>query len=358
MHVRAAAPGARDEDIDTPAPLVDLDVVEANILKLQQHLDEHGLRVRPHIKTHKSVAMAHKQLAAGAYGITCQKLSEAEVMVDAGISDVLITYNMVGNAKLHRLAMLSRRATVSVTVDSVEVADNMSKALAKAEATVGVLVECDSGGHRCGVQSPADAARLASRINKMDALTFMGLMTYPSGPGVGAWMDQAKKACEATGLTPAVISGGGTPGVWDPENLQGFTEYRAGVYIYNDRSIVSKGAAGWSDCALTVLATVVSRPTEDRAILDAGSKALTSDTLGLNGHGRIREYPEAVIETLSEEHAVVDLSSSTDKPAIGEKVTVVPNHACVVSNLFDEVYGIRRNVVEAVIPVSARGHVR
>lgn len=358
MQTAAARVGALVEDVDTPAVLIDLDVVDANIARLQRYLEANRVAARPHIKTHKSVEIAHRQLQAGAVGVTCQKLSEAEVMVDAGVNDVLITYNLLGDAKLTRLAMLAQRAKLTVTLDNETAAVAMSEALERFGASVDVLVECDSGGKRCGVQSPAAAAVLGSRVHGLPSLRFAGLMTYPSGPGVGDWMLEAKRACEAHGLQVEVMSGGGTPGVWDVDNLRGFTEYRAGVYVYNDRSIVAKGAASWEDCALTVLTTVVSRPTDQRAVLDAGSKALTSDTLGLDGHGRIREYPEAAIVGLSEEHGVAEFATPSQTPLVGAKVRVIPNHACVVSNLFDEVYGVRAGRVEAVLPISARGHVR
>ncbi|MBE0531816.1 MAG: D-TA family PLP-dependent enzyme [Rhodospirillales bacterium] len=344
--------------VDTPAVIVDLDVVEANVRRFQAYCDEHGLRLRPHIKTHKIPEFAALQMKAGAVGINCQKIGEAEVMVDAGMSDILITFNILGAAKLARLRRLAGRCALTVTADSETVVAGLAEAMAGAERPLDVLVECDTGAGRCGVQSPEAARDLARRIAAMSPLRFKGLMTYPKAGAARAaadWLAKAKALCEEDGLPCPVVSSGGTPDMWGAGDLDTVTEYRVGTYIYNDRSLIARKVCTVADCALNVLATVVSRPTAGRAIIDAGSKALTSDLLGLDGHGFIPELPEASIHALSEEHGFVDLGNGTGQPSVGDKIRVIPNHACVVSNLVDRVYAIRGGKVSGILRVQARG---
>lgn len=344
--------------LDTPAVLIDLPTAEANLTRFQAYCNTHGLAARPHIKTHKLPDFAHRQVELGAVGITCQKIGEAEVMVASGIRDVLLTYNILGVAKLERLKRLAAHCRLSVVADNDVVVQGLADAFAGGPP-LAVLVECDSGGGRCGVQTPAEAAKLAQRIDRADGLCFGGLMTYPPKGNIEAvrdWLGEAMHVFQRAGLACEVVSSGGTPDIWRAHEVSAATEHRAGTYIYNDRSLVERGTCTWEECALDVLTTVVSRPTETRAILDAGSKALSSDLLGLEGHGHIREYPAAVIHALSEEHAVVDLTACTGaKPAVGERVHVVPNHACVVSNLFNQVHGVADGRLQRVFTVEARG---
>lgn len=346
--------------IDTPAVLIDLDRVEANLARAQAYADAKGIALRPHIKTHKLPRFAKRALEMGAAGITVQKLGEAEVFADAGIADIFLPYNIIGPAKLARLKALAGRITIAVTADSAETVSGLSQAFADAPSPLTVLVECDTGMGRCGVQSPAAALTLARGIAGSPGLVFGGLMTYPAAGAVAAnarWLAEAKALLTAEGLAPAIVSNGGTPDLWRAHEVAAATEHRPGTYIYMDRYQVEKGVGGLEDCALTVLATVVSRPTPDRAIIDAGSKALSSDTLGLSGFGLIAAYPEAIITSLSEEHGIIDLSASADKPAIGELVRIIPNHACVVSNLFDTVHLISGDGDLETVPVAARGRV-
>jgi D-serine deaminase-like pyridoxal phosphate-dependent protein len=224
-----------------------------------------------------------------------------------------------------------------------------------------LLVECDTGAGRNGVQTPAEAVALAQLIDRLPGLEFRGLMTYPpklKAEQAAAFFDETIALCRRSGLPVTVVSSGGTPDMWQAGQGGGVTEYRAGTYIYNDRMIVASGAATVEDCALTVLSTVVSRPTDDRAIIDAGSKTLAADLMGPEaGHGLLTAYPQANIQRLNEEHGTVDLSRCNARPSIGELVRVVPNHACVVSNLFDRVHGVRGDVVVSIWDVAARGRV-
>lgn len=328
-------------EIDTPAALVDLDVAKRNIERFQRYANRHGLRVRPHIKTHKLPAVAEMQLSAGAIGITCQKVSEAEAMVDgsSAINDVLITYNIVGEPKLKRLRALAERVKMSVVADNRAVVEGLSTFFMGMKTPLTVLVECNTGANRCGVASPAAAAELAVAIAASPGLTFGGLMTYPpvgAEGAVEAFMRKAKEAIEARGVPVRDISSGGTPSMMNADKAPITTEYRPGTYVYNDRSLVSRGVCEWDDCALTVLATVVSVPAPDRAIIDAGSKTLTSDLLGLSGYGHVLGRDDIAIDQLSEEHGRL-VSTRPIGLKVGDRVRIVPNHACVVTNMVDEV---------------------
>jgi D-serine deaminase-like pyridoxal phosphate-dependent protein len=347
-------------DIDTPAILVDRRVAEANLKKAQDYADRHGIALRPHIKTHKLPLFAHRQIALGAVGITCQKLGEAEVMADAGLMDIHVSYNILGRQKLERLKALHRRVTISVTADSSEVVSGYADAFADSAQPLTVLVECDTGADRCGVQSPADALALARHIEAETGLAFGGLMTYPPRDRreeVDRWLGETVALLNGAGIACPRVSNGGTPDFYSVSEVASATEHRPGTYIYSDRMQVAFGHGTLEDCALTVLATVVSRPTDNRAILDSGSKALAADLCPAPGHGHIVEYPEAVITGLNEEHGMVDISECNRKPAIGEKVRIIPNHVCVVSNLFDTVNLIEDGEVIAHLPVAARGKV-
>ncbi|MBU1306237.1 MAG: D-TA family PLP-dependent enzyme [Alphaproteobacteria bacterium] len=346
--------------LDTPAVLIDIDRVEANLARTQSYADSHGLRLRPHIKTHKLPRFAKRAMELGAVGITVQKLGEAEVFADAGITEIFLPYNIIGAAKLARLRALAERVNISVTADSVTTVAGLSDSFATANKPLTVLVECDTGMGRCGVQTPEAAVALAQLIAASPGLVFGGLMTYPAAGQVeanAAWLAMAKSELIRAGLPANVISNGGTPDLWRAHEVTAATEHRPGTYIYMDRFQVAKGVGSFADCALTVLATVVSRPTEDRAIIDAGSKALTSDTLGMTGFGLIEAYPEGVITGLSEEHGTIDLSRCSNKPVIGETLRIIPNHACVVSNLFDTVHLISGDQLVETVGVAARGRV-
>ncbi|RWK43178.1 D-TA family PLP-dependent enzyme [Mesorhizobium sp.] len=345
------------DDLDTPAILIDVDRAEANIARAQAHADRHGLKLRPHIKTHKLPYWAKKQIAAGAVGITCQKIGEAEVMADAGLTDIFLPYNILARAKLGRLKALHGRVTLSVTSDSMETLKGLDATFADPGQPLKVLVECDTGMGRCGVQSASEAVALAKEIDKAKGLAFGGLMTYPAAGRAAeaeAWLADARQALAASGLACQRISSGGTPDLWRASEASVVTEYRPGTYIYLDRYQVAKGVGSLDDCALTVLSTVVSHPTPTRAILDAGSKALSSDTLGLPDFGELLGIAGATVTSLSEEHGNITLSGDA-RLHIGERVRIVPDHCCVVTNLFDEVHLITGERVLETLPVAARG---
>lgn len=353
--------GTRLEDLETPVPVIDIGIVERNLIRWQRRCDALGLANRPHIKTHKLVPLAKAQIALGAAGITVQKLGEAEVMAEAGITDMLLTYNVVGRHKLERLADLMRRTAIKVVADNEAVLEGLGHAASAAGRPLQVLVECDTGAGRNGVQSPAAAIALAEAIDRTPGLAFGGLMTLPKNGARGqmaAFLEASQAGLAASGLAAATVSTGGSPDMWKDEGLAEVTEYRAGTYIYSDRMQVAAGAVTPDDCALSVLATVVSVPTQDRAMLDAGSKSLTSDLMGLEGYGEVRTLSGAPVYAMSEEHGFLDISKVNDKPKVGDLLRITPNHVCPVVNLFDKVVFVHGDEVLGAVRVDARGTVQ
>src|SRR5579871_1290131 len=347
----------------TPCAVIDMDKVERNIVRIQKACEAAGVANRPHIKTHKSPVIAKRQVAAGAIGITCQKLGEAEIMADeAGIDDILISYNLIGEEKMARLAALQAKANMTVAADNPTVVAGLPKAAEMSGRPLSVLVECDTGRKRAGVETPAEAIALAREIAASKGLTFAGFMLYPTETGwteAQKFFDEALAGVREHGLEAKMVSTGGTPNMKNVGKLKGATEHRPGTYIYNDRMQVAAGVASWEDCALNIYSTVVSRAAPDRGILDAGSKTLTSDPGGgLDGFGLILEHPEARIARFAEEHGFLDLTRSNTRPKVGEVVRIVPNHVCVVVNMMDEVVMVRGEEIVGVLPVAARGKLR
>jgi D-serine deaminase-like pyridoxal phosphate-dependent protein len=339
-------------DVATPAAVVDLDLLESNLARWQEHCDRVGLANRPHVKTHKCVEIARRQVGIGARGITCQTLHEAEVMVDAGIDDVLIPYNVVGDRKLQQLASLLRRAPVQVTADDPALLAGLGGAATDAGRELGVLVDCDTGLGRTGVPSPEEAAELAEAIARTPGLRFVGLITFPALPGASSFLEASSALIRRRGLAVETVSAGGTPTMWQSGELRPLvTEYRVGTYAFNDRNTVASGAATIEEVALTFVATVVSRR-DGRAIVDAGSKALSSERAD-DGFGLVLEAPASRLVRLDEEHGYVELAAGDDLE-LGQQVRIVPNHVCVAVNLTDELVAVRDGEIAARWPV-ARG---
>ena len=346
----------------TPAVVIDLDIVERNVDRLQAACDAAGLANRPHIKTHKSTVLAALQIEKGARGITCQKLGEAEVMAAAGLDDIVISYNLLGEEKTARLARLLRDGiNVRPCADNPVAVDWYAEAARAAERTMGVLVECDTGRERAGVTTPEEAIDLARRIAGHAGLRFDGLLLYPPDDKMRetqAFLDEAKAGLAEHGLGTAIVSTGGTPNLRHLGAITGATEHRSGTSIFNDRMMMACGAATLEDCALAVYATVVSRAAPERGILDSGSKTLTADPGGgLAGYGLLREYPKARIKGFAEEHGMLDLAACDAKPVIGETVSIIPNHVCVVVNMVDQLVTVRGEEIVGTLPVAARGKI-
>lgn len=371
----------RISELPTPSVLVENSRVERNLERMQTAATARGLRLRPHAKTHKSVVMARRQIAGGAVGICCAKLGEAEVFAAAGIADIRLPYP-INPANGDRVLALLDRTRLSFIVDHADVAQGWSDVVHRAGRAVDVLVKVDVGFHRCGID-PADpgAAAFVARVAELPGLNFRGLLSH-AGHGYGAGSpgeaaaiarDEARilgtlaAQVASFGVPVEEISVGATPTARFSINEAGITEMRPGNYIYFDRTQVALGAAQWDDCALTVLARVVSRPAADRLILDCGGKTLTTDQgRGWGetaGYGAVLKALEASepdgalsVDRLSEEHATVGVSG-TSALQPGDLVRVVPNHSCVVSNLVDAVWLVEGSEVLERIEVSARGRI-
>jgi D-serine deaminase-like pyridoxal phosphate-dependent protein len=353
---------------ETPIPLVDLDRLERNLDRMAGYARAHNLSLRPHTKTHKSPWIAAEQIARGAVGLTCATLLEAEVMAEVS-DNLLLAYPPVGEAKLQRLLSLPQSCDITVALDSAAVAERLAAAAHQRDRPVGVLVELDLGMRRIGVQVVEQAVELARLLARLSPLVFRGIAFYPGhirqptgsqAPELqrlrGA-LQSAIQAFDRAGMQPEIVSGGSTPTVWNTHEIDGVTEIRPGTYVYNDRITAQLGACDWNDCALTILATVVSTSVAGQAVIDAGSKALGREPAegGGDGYGALLDRPEIVLRRLSEEHGILDLSQTSWRPVVGEQVRVVPNHVCIAVHLHEQVYGIRGSQVETTWPVKARG---
>ena len=354
-------------NLDTPALVVDLDIVEENNRRLIEHLAPRGISLRPHAKTHKSVAIARLQLEAGARGITVGTLGEAEVFAAAGIRDLFLAYPIwaVG-PKAARLRALHEWSPIAVGIDSVAGAERLAAAVAGLEPALRVLVEVDSGGLRSGIGSPAIVASVADAARRL-GLDVVGVFTHAghgyAGPEArpAAAADEvrtlgaAAAALRAAGIECAIVSAGSTPTMWDAAAGE-VTEIRAGTYVLGDRQQAVLGSIALADVALHVAATVVSTSVPGQVVLDGGAKTLTKDRAPyLEGHGHVRGYPDAVIDRLSDYHGVVTIPEGTPAPHLGEVVAIVPNHVCPVVDLFDWFVATRGDKVLGTWPVDARG---
>lgn len=340
-------------DLETPSVLIDLDLMEVNIATMQGKCDALGIAFRPHIKTHKIPDIARRQLDAGAAGIACQKVSEAEVFADAGFGDIQIPYNIVGARKTRRLAELAKRAKVTVTVDSQPVIDGIAAAAQAVGATIHMMVELVSLGQRTGT-TPEAALALARHIQATDNLHLAGVMIYPSDAAVRPRLLETLALLEAEDIAVEQVSGGGSGAVSDMHLLPELTEMRVGTCIFWDWNSVSAGYAGFDNCAMRVRASVVSANEPSRVILDSGSKSIQSETVE-GQFGYIAEYPQAQIYKVNEEHGYVDFNACGSMPSVGEIVHIIPVHTCVVTNLHNQLYGLRGDYIEVVWDVAARG---
>jgi D-serine deaminase-like pyridoxal phosphate-dependent protein len=344
----------------------------ANMDRMQSAVDAAAVRLRPHSKTHKSPQIAKWQIERGAVGICCAKLGEAEVFAEAGIADIRLPYPL-NPSNADRVIRLLDRTQLSFIVDHREVARQWSEKMTAAGRSVDVLVKVDVGFHRCGIDpSAADAVDMIRDIAGLPGLRLRGLLAH-AGHAYHAHSEEHMReiaesevrtlcdlatACRRAGVRIDELSAGATPPARHSLRQSGLTEYRPGNYVYFDRTQVALGAATLDDCALTVLATVVSKPAPDRIILDCGSKTLSSDAArGFSptpGYGVALMHSNLLIERLSEEHATVRVTNELTTLEPGDRVRVLPNHSCVVSNLVDRVWLLDGNNCEA-LPIAARG---
>jgi 3-hydroxy-D-aspartate aldolase len=367
--------GAALAAVDTPALLIDLDAFERNLARMADFTKSAGVRLRPHSKTHKSPDIAARQVALGAVGVCCQKVSEAEIMVAGGIGDVMVSNEVAGPTKLDRLAALAGKAKITVCTDDIANVGEIEAAAAKAGTTINVLVEIDVGGRRCGVPAGEPAVRIAEQIARSPHLRFAGLQAYYGSAQHMREADERREAIaravaqvketlrglEAVGLAATTISGAGT-GTYENEAASRiYTELQAGSYVFMDADYArNKRADGGPfdtyEHALFVYTTVMSAPVPERAVVDAGLKASAMDS----GMPLPWKLPGAAYHRPSDEHGILDLSASQVKPKRGDKVLLVPGHCDPTVNLHDWYVGIRglgsaNAKVECLWPVAARG---
>lgn len=358
-------------DIITPAVIIDLDTVERNIAAMAEKTARSGITHRPHIKTHKSVRLAQMQLKAGAVGITAAKLSEAEVFASCGFDDILIAHTMIGEAKLRRFARLHETIDVKTTVDSMIVAEGLSEVGVRTGKRVKVLIELDGGMNRCGRQPGEEIVRFAREVQVLPGIEIIGLMAYfgkiyaegVTPEALAEYVDYESDTIEKVtselqeaGIPLSVVSSGSTPSSRHVDKLRGVTEVRAGNYIFYDASAVQLGVARQEDCALRVIATVVSTPLPGMATIDAGTKTLTSDKAShREGFGIVVGYPGVTIMGLNEEHGALRFDPQQVSFAVGDRIEIIPNHSCVLPNLCDSVYGVRQGKWVETIRIDARG---
>ncbi len=364
---------AAGETIDTPAMVVDEVNLHQNIAEMAAWAASLGVNLRPHMKTHKTPQIARLQRAAGAVGATVAKLGEAEVFVDqAGIDDVLIAYPVVGVPKIARLLALMERAHITVTLDSRPAAEALARAMYDADRTLDVYVEVNTGQDRAGMRAGDEAVALALDLARMPGLNVVGVLTHEGHAGAsapemiadvalaaGQALVDTANAIRAHGVDILHVSVGSTPSAPYTPTVPGVTEMRPGTYVFYDNSIFRHGRIGPDRCAARIAATVVSRPAPDRAVVDAGSKALAMDMSPSHpGHGYIVGHPGATIARISEEHGVVLLPPDEPGFAVGDRVEIIPNHVCPTVNLTDELLVVRDGHVVDRWPVAARGKVR
>ncbi len=363
----------RVEELETPALVVDLDVLEINLREMAAYCAGHGLNLRPHVKTHKIPAIARMQIASGARGITVAKLGEAEVMARNGLDDILIAYPIVGSTKLARLVSLAGKVRIRVSVDSLEVAREISRAAREGGVTIGLLAEYDAGLRRCGVQTPDELVNLAHEMARLPGIEFLGLLFFPghirSMPAeqaplleqIDARLREAQDKLFRWGIGPGVVSGGSTPTAFQSHLMKTVTDIRPGTYVFNDFNTVVGGAADLSRCALTVHVTVVSTSVKGRAVIDGGSKTFSSDRVRggeAPGFGYCVDLPGLVLEAMSEEHGHLDTGGAGRQPKIGERLRFIPNHVCTALNLHNELWGARKEEVVERWEIQARGLVK
>lgn len=365
-----AAVGDRMADIDTPALILELDSFERNLQRMADSVAGKPMRLRPHSKSHKCPEIALRQIALGAVGVCCQKVSEAEVMVAAGIDNVLVSNEIVGLPKLDRLAELNAKAWVGVCVDDADVVDALEAAAARAGVEIPVLVEIEVGCMRCGVPAGDPAVELARKIAGKHHLHFAGLQAYQGraqhirdfrerGSAIDVATSLTRQTIEglaAAGLSCEIVGGGGSGTYLFEAGTDVYNELQPGSYVFMDadygRNLDEAGRFFRAfEFSLFVYATVMSRPTGDRAVVDAGLKAFSVDS----GMPTVLDIEDATLDRPSDEHGAITLRSAAGQPKIGDKVRLIPGHCDPTVNLYDWIVCVRNDTVEALWPVSARG---
>lgn len=362
-------------DLDTPCIVVDRDKMLDNINRYQRIANEAGVAIRPHAKTHKTPEIAQLQLEAGAVGVTVAKIGEAEAMADGGIRNIVIAYPVVGSGKLERLIQLAGRVELTVACDSYEVAKGISDAALYAGIVIPIWVEIDPGFGRVGVQPGPDLERLAQSLTSLQGIRVTGVIVF-GGHSYDAESDEQRKEVafqEAAiasqsanmlrgwGFPIETISAGSTPVSRFASIMKGITEIRPGTYVFGDLTQVKAKALDIGQCALTVMATIISRPAPDRAVIDAGTKVFTMDgedsAIG-TGRGYVIGHPDITVAWFNEEHGVLILPPSEQGLKVGDKLEIIPVHCCAVVNMLDELYIVHNDQVRDTWLIAARGKVK
>lgn len=358
--------------IDTPMLIVDEAIVQQNIDDMAEMAAGFGVALRPHIKTHKSTVVARKQLDAGAVGIMCAKIGEAEVFADAGITNIAVGYQIIGDLKIRRLLELMERADLTVTFDALSAAESLSSALQREGRELSVMLDVDTGLHRTGVPFGQPATDLALAVARLPGLKLVGVMTYEGQAAgeppetirgvalqAGERLVETAESIRKAGVPIQTVSVGSTPCSMYTPSVDGVTEMRPGTYVFRDTMGFRYGIYGPDRCAVRYLATVASRPAPDRAILDSGAKTLAADgSPGWPGYGYVVGHPEVRIDRLYEEHGVAILPDGEEGFALGDRVEIIPNHVCTSVNLHDRMTVVRDGVVVDEWTVDARARVR
>lgn len=365
----------KKEKLDTPVAIVDMDIMERNIKNMAEFTKKVGINLRPHVKTHKIPEIAKKQIKAGAIGITVAKISEAEIMEKSGIRDIYICTPIVGEEKVKKLMALSKKINkLYIAVDDIYQAEQLSRKAIKNNIKINVIILIELGFKRCGVLPGKPALKLAEKLSKLKNINLCGIAGYAGhvynaktvqeieriGKEEGKVMVEQANELRKHGFNINIVSVGSTPTAKTVGKVDGITEIRPGAYIFNDAMEIKLGVATPDTCALTIITTVVSRPTKDRAIIDAGSKVFSSD-IGLKnmrGYGIIKNKSKMKLEILHEEHGILKLYNSNVNIKIGDRLEIIPNHVCSVVNLFDKLIGIKNDKVEKIWQVSGRGKVQ
>ncbi len=360
--------------IDTPQLIVSEEIMQRNIAEMASFAKSIKVQLRPHIKTHKCLEIARLQIAAGAVGITCAKVGEAEVMVnEGGIDDVLLAYPIVGPLKYQRIVSLMEKARIAVAVDGTTAIETIGRAMAHHERVIDIYIEVNTGQNRSGVMWGEETVKMAQLIDRHPNLRLSGIMTHE---GHVAFVDVEQIAAEAKvagekmvdtagmirkqGIDLKTVSVGSTPAARLTPTVPGITEMRPGTYVFNDSSLFRFGDT-WTvdDCAARFVATVVSRTADDRCVIDAGSKTLAMDpSKAHEGHGYIVGHPDVIITKLSEEHGVCQLPAGEKGFQVGDTVEVIPNHICPTVNLMDQMAIVRDGKVIDYWKIAARGKVQ
>lgn len=357
-------------ELETPALLIDLDIMERNLERTASYAREHDLRLRPHTKTHKIPTLGRKQIALGAAGLTVAKVGEAEVMLDAGPPELYVAYPVIGRKKLERLMRVAAKTRITVGLDSVFAARQLSDAAREARTEVAVLAEMDVGLGRVGVSPGAALIELGKQIARLPRVNLQGITFYPGHiksadeenrerlAKLGEVVERAIAGWKRAELPLEIVSGGSTPLLFHSHEIPALNEIRPGTYIFNDKNTWYNGGCKREDCAASIMTTVVSTARPKQMIIDGGSKTFSSDRLVGSSEvsfGYVNDAPEAVFFQMNEEHGFVDLRNAKREFSVGDRVRITPNHVCVAMNLHEQVYGIRGDQVVETWRVEARG---